>query len=236
MEKIIFGLWRAPDRDVDGVQHALFYEALPRIMELDVPGVRILAEEPKAARMRYNAAPDGSLLTASVGVWIDSIDHRQPVFDALAVVGGTTHAYLVTESVPLAYADRTWPDGEKSPGVSILTFFHRKPGLSEDDFFATWHGVQTPLSFELHPITLYMRNSVARSLTPGAPAFAGIVEETVPSLDDLLDFDRFYSAGGDPEELRRRMTHSMDVHERFTDMATMEMVPCFEHIFRTVST
>ena len=108
--------------------------------------------------------------------------------------------------------------------------------LRDDEFYANWHGVQTPLTFELHPVTLYMRNSVARALTPGSPAFADIVEETVPSLEDLLDFGRFYSAGGDQAELNRRLTHSMEVHERFTDMASMEMVACSEHIFRTVST
>jgi len=236
MEKIICGLWRDVDADVDALQQALFYESLPLIMGTGAPGVRVLAEDPAAAAMRYNAAPDGQVLAGSVGVWVDSIDHRQPILDALALTGATTHAYLVTESVPLAYQDRTWAEGERSPGVAILTFFHQQAGLTDDEFFAVWHGVQTPLTFELHPVTVYMRNAVARALTPGAPAFRGIVEESVPTLEDLLDFDRFYSAGGDKDELRRRMTHSMEVHERFTDMATMEMVPCFEHIFRTVST
>ena len=58
---------------------------------------------------------DGGLLTASVGVWVDSIDERQPVLDALAAAGCTTHAFLVTESVPLAYADRSWPEGSRRP-------------------------------------------------------------------------------------------------------------------------
>ena len=79
----------------------------PALLDLGVHGLRVLTEEPAAAAMRFGADADGGLLTASVGVWVDSIDDRQPVLDALAAAGCTTHAFLVTESVPLAYADRS---------------------------------------------------------------------------------------------------------------------------------
>jgi hypothetical protein len=233
VEKIIHGLWRAPDADPATIQKTLLSDVAPALLGLGVRGLRILVEEPEASAMRFGAADDGGLLTASVGVWLDSIDERQPVLDALAAAGCTTHAFLVTESVPLAYV--TVPTERPSPGVALLTLFHKREGIGDDEFFANWHGVQTPLSFDLHPITLYMRNSIARALTPDAPAFRGIVEETVPTLEDLLDFDRFYSAGGDADELRRRMEHSMEVHDSFTDMATLQMVPCREHLYKVVS-
>ena len=236
MEKIIHALWRDPGADPATIEKTLIGDVAPALLDLGVHGLRVLTEEPAAKAMRFGANDDGGLLTASVGVWVDSIDEHQPVLDALAAAGCTTHAFLVTESVPLAYADRSWPEGTRSPGVALLTLFHKRDGLSDEEFYANWHGVQTPLSFELHPITLYMRNSIARALTPGAPAFRGIVEETVPTLEDLLDFDRFYSAGGDADELRRRMEHSMEVHDSFTDMATLQMVPCNEVLFRVVST
>jgi hypothetical protein len=163
MEKVIHGLWRAPDADPAPIAATLLDEVAPALLDLGVHGLRILVEEPAAAAMRYGANPDGQVLTASVGVWLDSIDDRQRVLDALAAAGCTTHAFLVTESVPLAY-------------------------------------------------------------------------ETVPTLEDLLDFDRFYSAGGDPEELKRRIDRSMEVHHMFTDMATLQMVPCQEHLFKVLST
>jgi len=234
MEKIIHALWRAPDADPATVAKTLLSDVAPALLDLGVHGLRVLVEEPQAAAMRFGADAEGNLLTASVGVWVDSIDDRRPILDALATAGCVTHAFLVTESVPLAYAEV--PAERPSPGVALLTLFHQREGLPDDEFYANWHGVQTPLSFELHPITLYMRNSIARALTPGAPAFRGIVEESVPSLEDLLDFDRFYSAGGDRDELRRRMEHSMEVHDSFTDMATLQMVPCREHLFKVVST
>lgn len=238
MEKIIHALWRDPEQDPAPIAKALHEQAAPALLDRGVDGLRVLTEDPDAAAMRFGAADDGRLLTASVGVWVDSIDHRQPVLDAIAAAadGCTAHAFLVTESVPLAYAQRDWPEGARSPGVALLTLFHRRAGLSDDEFFRAWHGVQTPLSFELHPITLYMRNSIARALTPGAPPFAGIVEESVPTLDHLLDLDAFYSAGGDKDELRRRLTHSMEVHEQFTDMATLQTVPCAEVLYKVVST
>jgi hypothetical protein len=234
LEKIIHALWRPPDADAAAIQRTLLSDVATALLDQGVSGLRILTEEPAAAAMRFGAAEDGEVLTASVGVWVESIDERRPVLDAIAGAGCTTHAFLVTESVPLAYA--SVPAERPSPGVSLLTLFHKRDGLSDEEFYANWHGVQTPLSFELHPITLYMRNSIARALTPGAPPFRGIVEESVPSLEDLLDFDRFYSAGGDADELKRRMEHSMEVHDSFTDMATLQMVPCREDLFKVVST
>ena len=142
----------------------------------------------------------------------------------------------MTESVPLAYERIDWPLGERSPGVSIVTLFHKKADLTDEEFFAVWHGEQTPITFELHPVTLYMRNAVWRTLPEDAEAFRGIVEECVPSLDHLLDFDRFYGAGGDPARLKDNMDRSMAIHHRFTDMNTMQMVPCYEYLFAVVST
>ena len=54
----------------------------PALLDLGVHGLRVLTEEPGAAAMRFGANDDGGLLTASVGVWVDSIDDRQPVLDA----------------------------------------------------------------------------------------------------------------------------------------------------------
>lgn len=58
----------------------------------------------------------------------------------------------------------------------------------------------------------------------------------MPSLDHLLDLDRFYGAGGGRDELTHRLAGSMELHERFTDRKQLETVPCAEHLFRVVST
>jgi hypothetical protein len=185
---------------------------------------------------RWGAAADGGLLFATIGVWVPSIDDRPTIDEPIARLGARWAAHLVTESVPLAYERIDWPAGQRSPGVSIVTLFHKRADLTDDEFFAVWHGEQTPISFELHPITLYMRNAVWRVMPEDAEPFRGIVEECVPSLDHLLDFDSFYGAGGDPAKLKDNIDRSMAIHNRFTDMQTMQMVPCHEYLFRVVST
>ena len=187
--------------------------------------------------MRWGAAADGSSAVRHRRR-VARLDRRsQPVVEQRSTGSGARWAaHLVTESVPLAYERIDWPLGERSPGVSIVTLFHKRDELTDEEFFAVWHGEQTPISFELHPITLYMRNAVWRIAAGAGRAFRGIVEECVPSLDDLLDFDRFYGAGGDPARLKDNMDRSMAIHHRFTDMDTMQMVPCHEYLFGVVST
>lgn len=237
MEKIIYALWRSADQDPADAARVLLDDVAPALLDAGIAGLRVNVEAPEGAAMRWGANADGSLLTSTVGVWLASIDDRAPVEAQLGRVPTATRAgYVVSESVPLAYERIDWPLGTRSPGVSIVTLFHKAAGLSDEEYFAVWHGEQTPISFDLHPITLYMRNAIWRTLPPGGEDFRGLVEECVPTLDDLLDLDRFYSAGGDPDELTRRMESSMAVHDRFTDMSTLQMVPCAEHVFRVVST
>ncbi len=236
MEKLVYGLWRRPDEPLEPLERRLLDEVAPALVDLGLTGLRMNIEAPEAASMRWGAAADGALLCATVGVWLSSLDDRSAVEEQLERTGVRWAAHLVTESVPLAYEEIDWPLGDRSPGISIVTLFHKRADLTDDEFFAVWHGEQTPITFELHPVTLYMRNAVWRTMPEGAEPFRGIVEECVPSLDDLLDFDRFYGAGGDAAKLQDNMERSMAIHHRFTDMNTMQMVPCHEYLFAIVST
>lgn len=236
MEKLIYALWRRPDEALEGLAQRLLDDVAPALCDAGALGLRVNVEAPEAAAMRWGAGPGGSLLFATIGVWLASIDEHQIVDEHLGPLGVRWAAHLVTESVPLAYERIGWPLGTRSPGVSIVTLFHKRSGLSDEQFFEVWHGEQTPISFELHPITLYMRNAVWRVLPVGAEPFRGIVEECLPSLEHLLDLDRFYGAGGDQARLKANLERSAAVHNRFTDMETMQMVPCHEYLFRVVST
>ena len=52
MEKIIHGLWRAPDADPAAVAEILLGDVAPSLLDLGVRGLRVLVEEPEAAAMR----------------------------------------------------------------------------------------------------------------------------------------------------------------------------------------
>jgi len=237
MEKLIYVAWRPADSDPAELERSLLDDVAPTLLALAPAGLRINVEEPAGKIMRVGAQPDGSLLSATVSVWLNSIDERGPVEAALAAVPGTVHGWLVTESVPRAYGkNRTWPDGERSPGLSIVTVFDKKAGLADDDFFRIWHAEHTPMSFEIHPIWLYVRNAAARPVTTGAPAIRSIVYESVPTVEDLLDVGRFFGSGGSKQKLAENIGRVSAHLETFADTAGLQTTPMAEYILRTFST
>ena len=233
MEKVIWVLWRSPDGD-DSALEPWLLDAMSGVLD-ETHGVRVTVEDPAGAWMRRGALGDGSILAATVSVWFTSIDLREPVAAALAgAPASAVHAYLVAESVPLDYGDgRTWPDGERSPGQSITTVFDKRADIDDERFYALWHGEHTPLSFEIHPFWSYIRNTVLRPLTPGAPSLRSIVYESVPTQEDMFDLHRFFGSGGDKALLGERIAQ-VDAHVgSFADVATLETTPAREWILKT---
>lgn len=232
MEKVVWVLWRGADADPSALGPWLL-DALGGVVD-GVHGVRVTVEDPDGSWMRRGAQPDGSLLAATASVWFTSIDDREPVAAALAgAPAAAVHAYLVAESVPLDYGSRRdWPDGELSPGQSITTVFDKRPDIDDDRFFAIWHGEHTPLSFEIHPITSYVRNTVVRALTPGAPDLRAIVYEAVPTRDDMFDLHRFFGSGGSNELLTERIA-TVDSHVGSFASPDLQTTPTREWILKS---
>jgi hypothetical protein len=237
VEKLVYGLWRRPDQDIDPIRAALLDEVAPALLDLGVTGLRVCVEEPAGRAYRVGSNPDGGLLAASVSLWIDSYDHRGPHEVALAAAGADAYGWIVAESEARSYGDhRTWPDGVQSPGLSITTFFDKKADVDDETFYRIWHGEHTPLSFEIHPFWLYVRNQVLRSITPGAPSVRGIVYEAVPTDEQMLDFTQFFGCPDEPERLSAQIQRVDDHMNTFGDTATLQCVPMREWIFRTLST
>lgn len=237
MEKLVYGLWRRPDQDIDALRTTLLDRVAPTLLDLGVSGLRVCVEEPAGKAYRVGANPDGSLLAASVSLWIGSYDDRAPHESALAIADATAYGWIVAESEARSYGEhRTWPDGDRSPGLSITTFFDKKEGVDDDTFYRIWHGEHTPLSFDIHPFWLYVRNQVLRSITPGAPPVRGIVYEAVPTDEDMLDFTRFFGCADEPDRLMAQIKVVDDHMNTFGNTATLQCVPMREWIFRTLST
>jgi hypothetical protein len=237
VEKLIYGLWRRPDQDLDPIRNALVDQVAPALLDLEVAGLRVNVEEPDGKVLRVGANPDGSLLAATVSLWLESYDERGPHEAAIDAAGAQAFGWIVAESQARSYGEhRTWPDGERSPGLSIATFFDKKDGLADDDYYRIWHGEHTPLSFDIHPIWLYVRNQALRSITPGAPSVRGIVYESVPTDADMLDFTRFFGCADDPGRLMDQIKRVDDHMETFGNTATLQCTPMREWIFKTFST
>lgn len=166
-------------------------DAIAAARELDLPGV-VSTRVSTAAHL-----PDATLLMGRgpqlagiVQLWVDSVDVWPDVVHQVP-----SDAYLVTESVPQPIS--------ATPGLlTHLSWFPKPDRLSEADFFRGWHVVHTPSSALLHPLREgYVRDSVARSLTPDSPPIRAIVSEFFP-VDVYLDPARLF---GGTETLQRTM-------------------------------
>ncbi|MET0591258.1 MAG: EthD domain-containing protein [Polyangiaceae bacterium] len=194
MEKLVYLCWKKNGDPIARFRDALLNGASQRILSSGAHSLTVNVADWDDERV--SASPlvigEGRTLSASVSLWIDSIDARRPIEEALGGLSSKLHGYLVTESVPLRYADRQWADGTKSPGVTLFTAFAKPDRLTDDQFYGHWHGSHTPLTFEIHPIWRYIRNAVARPLTAAALPYRGIVEERFREIEDVLDMERLF--------------------------------------------
>jgi hypothetical protein len=176
VEKIDLLVW---DDGVAGTARAAAVEGLRSLRVLgaaDLPGAPLLMGR-------------GPELRAMVEVWVDSVDVWPELVEQVP-----GDAYLVTESVPQPPAPGDW--------LTHFTWFPKPPRLSEEEFFHGWHTVHTPSSALLHPLRQgYVRDAVARTLTPGSPPVRAIVSEYFDE-DVYLDPSRLF---GSDEALERTM-------------------------------
>ena len=93
--------------------------------------------------------------------------------------------------MPVSYK-KTWPDGQATPGICLLTLFKKKKDLDHDTFLERWHKGHTPLSLKIHPLWHYNRNVVKKYYGIAGRSFDGIVEEHFQTPSDLLNPLRFF--------------------------------------------
>ncbi len=227
MEKLYYLVWKRDADSIEVFRDRLVGEVGAALLAHGALGLTVNVSDLRAAVGKGSGQylGEGKSIAASVALWLDSLDTRAPLEAALGGIASRLDGYLVTESMPLRCPDRDWPDGARSPGVTLWTAFPKPERISDEEFFARWHGSHTPLSFEIHPLWQYTRNSVARVLTPGAPPHRAIVEERFRTLEDLTDPARFFGAA---ENIQRVLT---DI-ATFTDFASINTAPMSEFILR----
>ena len=159
------------------------------------------------------------LLDAQLSIWVDHLDGREELESVVSPLAARCAGYLVTESILRDYESRAWKSGEASPGIALVTTFPKPESLDDETFYARWHGSHGPLSLEFHPLTRYVRNAVARALTPEAPAIRAIVSESVASAAIAGDVDQFY--GG--RENRKRIVRDLLSFAELEMMSTVVM-------------
>jgi hypothetical protein len=242
VEKIVYLIWSPAGPGVgDALRDRLLDETAPRLAAAGARGLGVnvhdtaAAAAPSPVPTPESEAPHG----AEISVWVDSYDRRQPLEKIVADIGLRYAGYLVVESLYEDYgttphaAARSWPDGERSPGVLTVALIHRPEGLSYRDWIDRWHGTQSPLSAELQPRTRYVRNEVVRALTDGAPEINGIVEEAWPSARHVADPLLFYNASS-ADELTANITRMLESVNACLDLARLRSATMSEYIVRSL--
>ncbi len=184
--------------------------------------------------------PEGETpLHALVSVWLDAVDYRQPYEEVLAAAAERVVGYSVVESLYRDYGanrwsgPRTWPDGERSPGVLTVALIEQHPDLGFDDWITRWHTRISPITEAIQPRARYVRNAVFRALEAGAPPYRAIVEEAWPSLEHVTDPMLFYCADGDPARMNAHITQMIEEINAFTDLSTLRSVTMSEWILKS---
>ncbi len=241
MEKVTYLVWERPSRDPDDLQEQLLRDVAPRLLALEPLGLSINLDDQDAQVPSPVPLPDDELpIRAQVSLWLDAHDFRGPFEEIVGEVGVRRAGYLVSEAIYSDYGrspswpqPRDWPDGQRSPGITTLAVFDKKPGLDDATFYNHWFAHQSPMSEWMQPRCRYVRNMVVLGLTPGAPPTRAIVEEVWPSVGHLTDLKTFFGARSNQELVDhiRIMTDSMKV---FGDMQNFRSFTMSEYLLRTL--
>ena len=220
--------------DGDELRDRLLGEVAPRLLEdPEVHGLAVLVHDREAAEAPSPApAPaDESTHVALGSAWVDCYQ-RRPGLDLGADLDVAAH--LVVESLYADWDDRTWADGERSPGVVTVATIHRPESLPEPQWLHNWHEVQSPESGRMQPRTRYVRNRVVQALTPHAPVADGIVEESWPSARHVADPDLFFNGGGDPERVKANLEQMMANVSACLDLEKLRSTTMSEYLIKSL--
>ncbi len=240
MEKLTYLFWDRPGRGAEELQEQFLRDIGPRLLALDPLALTMNLDDADAQVATPVPLPADELpIRAQVSIWLHAHDFRAPFEEILQEAGIRRAGYLVSEAVYSDYGRsvnwpraRDWPDGQRSPGITTLAVFEKKPGLDDAAFYGHWFGHQSPMSEWMQPRSRYVRNMVILRLTPGAPPYRAIVEEVWPSVEHLTDLRTFFGAESN-EQLTDHIRIMMDSMKVFGSMESFRSFTMSEYLLKT---
>jgi hypothetical protein len=240
VEKLMYLVWLPEGTTRDQVGPLLLGPVADELLALDPRGLSMDLDDELADVAAPVPTPPGEhAVQAVVSIWLDAYDHRGPFEAVLNDAAERLAGYHVLESLYSDYGTtkwarpRDWPDGERSPGILTVAMFEQLAGMDLDAWLDYWHTKQSPMSAAVQPRCRYVRNTVFRSLTPGAPPYRGLVEDAWPSAADVEDPMRFYLGGGDTATMNANIATMIEHVTSFMDLATMRSLTMSEWLLRT---
>jgi hypothetical protein len=225
MEKLVYVLRTPADGDAAGLRTHLVGDVTDAIRKCGGAQVSVNVYDEHVVQGAERAIRKlDPPMNACVSFWMQNADDRGPAEEAISAAAEHAHGYLVVESRPLVHAP---PVGERAPGANLVTCITRKPGLDDESFFDLWNNEHRKVACETQATSAYVRNAVARPLTPNAPGFDGIVEETFP-IAALTDLQVWYACDSQAE-LDARLRRMVESVTAFLDLSVIESVPMSEY-------
>lgn len=166
---------------------------------------------------------DWQKVAAVVEFWLKSIDTRKDIESLLQAECKHLAGYLVTESVVQSF-DHDW-SSIRRPGVTQFTALNKPANVADEDFYHNWQITHSNSSFDLHPRRWsYIRNAIARPLTPDAPVYRALVLEHFYELEDFVDDSRYFGTREAVEAMFAEVAG-------FCDVTSMISGPMSEYLF-----
>jgi hypothetical protein len=229
MEKVIAVLMRADSSDDwCARQRGPVAEAL---LELDLPGLSVNVRDDAVRHSLMTLTTLDPPVAAVVSLWTQQCYGEQltAALDLLAGECDQLAAYLVTESIPLLAA--TVEPGSRTTGLANIALLRRPTDMDQASWLSRWQGHHTSVAIETQSIFGYTQNFVVRTLTPGAPGIAGIVEELFPA-EAITDLKAFFGAADD-DDLQHRLSEMIASTSAFGANENIDTVPTSRYVFRT---
>lgn len=243
MEKLVYLVWAPASvyQDRAATRDLLLKECAPKLLALSPRRlvVHVVDPESKMKSPMPFGPKDPPQVSGSVDLWVEKLEDARPFEAVLAGAGFEVSGYHVEESVYRDYggnphaAPRSWPDGERSPGVTVITLLERPKRLDYDEWVRRWHGVMSPVSEAIQPRTRYVRNRILRPVTEGALAIDGIVTEMWPSIRHCENPFLFFGAGKNPLKLAVNMKKILGAVTHFHDLMRVRTAPVSEYFLKT---
>jgi hypothetical protein len=229
MEKVIV-LLRDDERDDDWCAHLRGVVA-PEILALGVAGLSVNVRDDAVRASLMTLTTLAPPVVAVVSLWTDR-SYGLQVRDTVALLAQEcqlTHAYLVTESTPLA--PPVTEAGERTTGLANIALLRRPTHLDRENWLARWQLDHTSVAIETQSTFGYTQNTVWRALTPDAPSVDGIVEELFP-VAAITDLHAFFGAADDTD-LQHRMARMIASTSAFGANENIDTVPTSRYVLRT---
>ena len=230
MEKLIYVVWKKREESIGGFKEKMLSDVAGGLEGLGVRGLSMNLADERAAyaqRMRITKTPDP--LSGTLSIWLDTALDRDPVHRLLEEACQRFAGYLVLESVPIVNTTQIAPLGERTPGITTVAFLEKPEAMTYESWLDQWQGHHTQVAIETQSTFLYIQNVIVRAVTPEAPGWSAIVEESFPA-EAPTDPMVFFAAGNSRKKLEENRRRLMESCAKFLDFARVESHPMSSYV------